>query len=90
MEVRFEETFEDDISKASDMDAKERVKEFVLRVKKAQTLTGIGSLKKIKGFKDFYRARIGDYRIGLEVSGKEVIFVRFLHRKDIYRHFPKQ
>jgi mRNA interferase RelE/StbE len=36
----------------------------------------------------FYRVRIGDYRIGLELAGDELIFVRCLHRKEIYRYFP--
>lgn len=30
----------------------------------------------------------GYYRIGLFVEGEEVEFVRVLHRKDMYRHFP--
>jgi mRNA interferase RelE/StbE len=31
---------------------------------------------------------LGDYRIGIEVLEDEVIFVRMLHRRDIYRYFP--
>lgn len=35
--------------------------------------------------------KIADYRLGIEaVSSKEVVFVSFLHRKDIYRYFPKK
>ncbi len=48
----------------------------------------IRNLKKLKGAEDYYRIRIGDYRIGLRFDGKTVIFVRVLHRKDIYRYFP--
>ncbi len=36
----------------------------------------------------YYRIRVGDYRIGVEVVGDEILFVRILHRKDIYRYFP--
>ncbi|MBX6423476.1 type II toxin-antitoxin system RelE/ParE family toxin [Thermosulfurimonas sp. F29] len=45
-------------------------------------------MKKLKGYKDFYRIRIGDYRIGLQIKENKIIFVRFLHRKEIYRCFP--
>jgi mRNA-degrading endonuclease RelE of RelBE toxin-antitoxin system len=35
--------------------------------------------------------KVGDYRLGMEmVSNKEVTLRRFLHRKDIYRYFPKK
>ena len=46
------------------------------------------SLKKIKGFKNYYRLRIGDYRVGFKKSKGQIIFMRVLHRKDIYKHFP--
>ncbi|MGA1264796.1 MAG: type II toxin-antitoxin system RelE family toxin, partial [Prochlorothrix sp.] len=52
------------------------------------------NLLKLKGYDTYYRIRVGDYRIGLEVlhqsdSGNlEIVFVRVLHRKEIYRYFP--
>lgn len=44
-------------------------------------------LNPIKGFKSYYRIRIGDYRIGFKVESNAVIFMRVCHRKDIYRYF---
>jgi len=44
--------------------------------------------KKMKGYKDYYRIRLGNYRIGFKKRDKEIVFMRVLHRKDIYRHFP--
>jgi len=32
--------------------------------------------------------KIGDYRLGLKLSGNTLELIRFLHRKDIYRRFP--
>jgi len=34
-----------------------------------------------------WRIKIGDYRIGVEIKKDTVIFVRILHRKDIYKYF---
>jgi mRNA interferase RelE/StbE len=48
----------------------------------------VPNLKKMSGASGYYRLRVGDYRIGLFVDGEEVEFVRVLHRKDVYRHFP--
>jgi len=65
-----------------------RVKELIESVEAADSLDGISSLKKLRGGGNFYRLRIGDYRIGLAVEGDAIVFVRFINRKDIYRFFP--
>ncbi len=41
-----------------------------------------------KGESSYYRIRFGDYRIGIKIEDDLVIFIRALHRKDIYRYFP--
>ena len=46
------------------------------------------NLKKLSGFKNFYRIRYSDYRIGIAVQQEKIIFFRVLHRKDIYKFFP--
>lgn len=42
--------------------------------------------KKLKGYKNAYRIRVGDYRIIYEVEDKilRVIIIAIGHRKDIY------
>ncbi len=45
-------------------------------------------INSIKGFKDYYRTRTGDYRIGFKKEGQSIIFMRVKHRKDIYKIFP--
>ena len=37
---------------------------------------------------NFYRIRVGSYRIGVEVEDDVVILLRFGHRSEIYRRFP--
>ncbi len=55
----------------------------------AKTTGEIKNLKKMTGYKDYYRIRIGSYRIGVKiVSNNTVIFSAFDHRKDIYKRFP--
>ena len=48
----------------------------------------IPDLKKIKGYDQAYRIRVGDYRIGIFIENNAVTFARVQHRKDIYRYFP--
>jgi mRNA interferase RelE/StbE len=42
----------------------------------------------MQGYDSFYRIRLADYRIGIEIINDEIIFARFLHRKDVYKYFP--
>ena len=65
-----------------------KIKESILDCKASPTLNEIKNIKKKQGYQTFYRLKIGDYRIGLEIVNDELIFVRFLHRKENYRFFP--
>ncbi len=88
MEVRFETSFERDLKKVKDKKLLKNVGESIDEVKKARDLSKIRNLTKLRGYKTFYRIRIGDYRLGLDVEGDKVIFTRILYRKDIYKYFP--
>jgi mRNA interferase RelE/StbE len=47
--------------------------------------------KKMEGQKkgeNYYRIRIGDYRMGTEYVHPKVIVIRILARGTIYKHFP--
>lgn len=88
MIVRFEARFAKDLRDLSDNTLLTRISEAINNVKHADGIAEIRGLKKLKGFESYYRIRIGDYRLGLELNGTEFVFVRCLHRKDIYRYFP--
>ena len=88
MKVSFEASFARDLKGIKDKALLKRVEQVIAEVKAAATLSEIKSLIKMRGYVTFYRIRLGDYRIGIEVLEDEVIFVRMLHRRDIYRYFP--
>jgi mRNA-degrading endonuclease RelE of RelBE toxin-antitoxin system len=48
----------------------------------------LANLKKLKGYENAYRIRLGDYRIGVVFDGETVTFYRVIHRKEFYRYFP--
>jgi mRNA interferase RelE/StbE len=57
-------------------------------IERGKTISDLTSVKKLKGYDNFYRIRVGDYRLGFTISGDVIVLVRFLHRKEIYRFFP--
>ncbi len=88
MKVEFKSSFAKDLKKLKEKDLKAQVRQVIELVEKARTLQEIKDVKKLKGGDRYYRIRVGDYRVGLTLEGDTVIFVRFLHRKDIYTYFP--
>jgi mRNA interferase RelE/StbE len=88
VKVEFRESFAKDLKSIRDKSALRRTKSIIETVEKADSLTGFPNLKKLKGHSNYYRLRIGDYRIGIALQENTIVFVRILDRKDIYRYFP--
>jgi len=49
-----------------------------------------GKTQRLRGYRSYYRIRVGDYRIGLRLDFERRVieFRRVLHRSRIYRLFP--
>ncbi len=45
-------------------------------------------IESMKGYKNFFKVRIGNYRVGLHKEGDILVIKRILHRREIYRYFP--
>lgn len=88
MKVAFRKSFEKDLRKLGDPQILKRVKAVIREVEASQHLDEISNFKKLKTKGNYYRIRVGDYRIGLTVDREVVNFVRILHRREIYQKFP--
>ena len=88
MQVEFRKTFKQDLKSLKDGKVLKRIQKVVEEVELAKALSEIRNVKLLQGHEDFYRIRVGDYRIGLFVEEETVAFVRILHRKEVYRYFP--
>ncbi len=88
MEIEYRASFARDLRRVRNAEMRRRVLRFIEELEKASTLTEISSVRRLAGEGRYYRARIGDYRLGIAVEDDVVILVRFLHRSDIYRFFP--
>jgi mRNA interferase RelE/StbE len=87
--IEFKKSFARDLKKkAHGIKLRSRVKEIIHEVDNAESPYEIKNIKKLKAEGDYYRIRLGDYRIGLKIEDNTVFFVRFLHRNEIYRYFP--
>ncbi|MEH1968702.1 MULTISPECIES: type II toxin-antitoxin system RelE family toxin [unclassified Nostoc] len=88
MNIEFRKSFEKDLNNIRDEALLKKIKAVIEEVENAENLANITNIKKLQADGNYYRIRIGDYRVGIAVSESVVIFVRVLHRKDVYRYFP--
>ncbi|MEM7795094.1 MAG: type II toxin-antitoxin system RelE/ParE family toxin [Cyanobacteria bacterium P01_C01_bin.118] len=88
MKTEFRKSFAKDLKKIKDKSLLTKLKSAIEAVEAADTLSSISNLKKLKAEGDYYRIRVGDYRIGLMLNAGSFIFIRCLHRREIYRYFP--
>lgn len=89
MEIKIDKSFQKDTRRIKDKSILQRVANTIANVQRAKNPEDIKNLKKIQGTHSLYRIRIGDYRLGIIISDNTVEFIRCLHRKDIYKYFPK-
>ena len=89
MKIDFKKSFAKDLKQRSnDRSLMSQLQEVILDVENATTLAEVKNLKKLKADGFYWRIKIGAYRVGLKVTDQTIVFVRFLHRREIYRYFP--
>lgn len=88
MIYEFEKSFVRDFRKLNSKVLAKVLNECIQTISDAKSINEIPTLKKLTGYKNAFRIRIGDYRIGVIINDETVTFVAFAHRKEIYRKFP--
>jgi mRNA interferase RelE/StbE len=66
MKLEFRESFGKDIDKVKDKRIKDTCFDLIGKLKELDRLNDLPNVKKLKGSKNCYRIRVGDYRIGIE------------------------
>jgi len=89
MIIKIDRVFEKDTYKIKDKKILFKIADVIEKVRESDDIISIENIKKLKGSNKFYRIRIGDFRIGIIIENNIVEFIRCLHRKDIYKYFPK-
>ncbi len=88
MKVQFRGSFAKDLKKIHNPELLKEIGDAIRHVEQARTSQDVVNLKKLKGAGNYFRIRVGNYRLGLIVAGDVVTFVRCLDRKEMYRFFP--
>lgn len=89
MILKIDKSFEKDTDKIKDKKILNLIAECIENIQNAKRVNEISQIKKLQGYNSHYRIKIKDYRIGISMENNVIEFIRFLHRKEIYRYFPK-
>ena len=87
MEIIITKTFEKQL-KSVPKNIRESAIAVLEALETAKKVTEIKDLKKLSGYKNYYRIRIGNYRMGLQIINPKIMVVTILHRGAIYKIFP--
>jgi len=89
MIVEFDKSFDRSLGQIHDPNVLRKLKRIIIQIEDSPSLLQLPNIIKLSGFSHYYRIRIGDYRIGIELINKtKVRFLIIAHRKDIYKIFP--
>jgi mRNA interferase RelE/StbE len=88
MQVVFLGKFSRDLDDLTDADLKGSVLEVIQSLELAPALSQVPGVKKMSGFKNAFRIRVRDYRIGFYYESGVIELARFLHRSKIYKVWP--
>jgi mRNA-degrading endonuclease RelE of RelBE toxin-antitoxin system len=89
LEVTYSESFLKDLKILKSTPYYQKIKKICFNELPAcSAIKEIRNLKKLEGHSNFFRIRIGDYRIGLHIKNNSIQILRVLDRKEIYRVFP--
>ena len=65
-----------------------KVVEVLENLDEADSLSDIEDFKALSGYNNFYRIKLGQYRIGLFLNGETFLVERIGVRGDFYKSYP--
>lgn len=89
MKILIDKIFQKDWKKIKDKGLNQRLFRIIEQAQEVSSLSEILHLKKLSGSNNFYRIRIGEYRIGLELEGDIYFLSEFSTEKISTAISPK-
>ena len=89
MNVEFDRSFIKYLQKIKDVSLLKKIDATIFHLERTNSIKNIKGCQKLSGFKNYYRIRIGNYRLGFEtINSNTIRLIIIAHRKNIYEKFP--
>lgn len=87
MEVTITKTFTKQYLRSPDH-VQASVRRLITALENAKSLNDINDVKKLAGYKNYFRIRLANYRVGVKQEKPKVYLFCCLERSQIYKVFP--
>ena len=88
MQIEFRKKFLKELSKLPNP-YQNNIEKFVFNIlPNCNNIGEIGKIEKMSGYRDYFKIRFGDYRVGIKKENNIIIVETVKHRKEIYKFFP--
>jgi mRNA interferase RelE/StbE len=89
VQVIYTKTFLKDLSKVFPAKRRKQIEKFVFEdLPELSSIENAGNIEQMTGFKNYYKVRCGDFRVGIIRKNNTIELLRVLNRKEIYKFFP--
>ncbi|MFY8160393.1 MAG: type II toxin-antitoxin system RelE family toxin [Candidatus Kapaibacteriota bacterium] len=88
MKLIIDKSFQKDYQKIKDKFTIQIINDKLIEFYKVDNHQEISNCKKLVGYRNAYRVKVGNYRIGFLIEDNNLVLIRCLPRKDIYKYFP--
>jgi mRNA interferase RelE/StbE len=89
VKVIYTKTFLKDLSKVFPDKRRKQIEKFVfVELPGLSSIESAGNIEQMTGFKNYYKVRFGDFRVGMNKNDDTIEVLRVLNRKEIYKYFP--
>lgn len=87
MKYEYTNAFIKDVKKTSP-EIQSQIKNLIEEINAVDRLGDLPNVKKMKGFSNAFRIRLGEYHVGVFWENDKLVLARMLHRREVYRYFP--
>lgn len=88
MKLLIKDSFQKEVKKYKNEKLLKQVGETLEKIKLCKHIWDIGDVKLMQGSKNFFRIRVGDFRIGIKIEDETVFIIKFATRGNFYKNFP--
>ncbi|MDX1919834.1 MAG: hypothetical protein SFU25_03760 [Candidatus Caenarcaniphilales bacterium] len=88
MKLLIKDSFQKELKKYKSGKLLKQVGEILEKIKLCKHIWDVGDVKLMQGTKDFFRIRVGNFRIGIKIQDETVFVIKFAIRGNFYKNFP--
>ena len=71
-------------------DIHRQIKQVLIKLNDCKNISEINNIKKLVNYDNYFRIRIGRYRLGIQIINNTIYLINISPRGDFYKFFPPE